>query len=79
MFDSFICSRPYEFSLPEYMVHQEYRPYGDPPNDNHRHRNIMARDQSTVFQREGRSATDKTVRVQENRPSGYGVSTSKFL
>ena len=60
------------------MVHQEYKPHGDAAGEHHT-RNIFSRDQTNVFQREGRNATNKTVKIAETRAPGYGVSFSHFL
>ena len=60
------------------MVHQEYKPQGDAHPD-HKSRNILSRDQTNVFQREGRSATDKTVKIAESRAPGYGVSSFAYV
>ena len=56
------------------MVHEEYKPQGDGECGGHNMRNILSRDASNVFQREGHGATDKTVKIEESRAPGYGVS-----
>ncbi|XP_050418316.2 uncharacterized protein C7orf57 [Patella vulgata] len=75
--------KPWEFLLPEYMVHDSYTPsfadgapvgsYG--PGETGRV--PYACDKVSVFQSEGRDATDKRVRLPEARPPGYGVRNSK--
>lgn len=65
----------YQPLLPDYMVHKEYAPKGDSAYQ--RGRNLLSKDDTTVFQREGYQATDKTMKIQEARPSGYGVRNEK--
>lgn len=75
----------HEFLLPDYMVHQdlgsqrqEEQPSAggdrkDPPR-----RAPFTLDNETVFRREDSNPSDKTVKLPEIRPSGYGVRAEKM-
>lgn len=72
-------SEPYQFMLPDYMV---FQPNGPKKNNRNQNSNSGAtgsfsNDNSTVFQREGGKATDKTQKLPEERPPGYGVRAEK--
>ena len=72
-------NRPYEFLLPEYMVHHEHKgSYVKTEEEYDPKRAPYAFDKTTVFQREGEKATDKKVKVQEDKRSGYGVRSQKM-
>lgn len=75
-YNVFFCFfRHYEPLLPDYMVHKEYAPHGDNHRGSHQQRrNPLTKDNTSVFEREGNSATNKTIRIQEAVPNGYGVS-----
>ena len=75
--------REWQFLHPEYMVHQ---PHGSTTTVNEpgaaREGVPMrgapyATEQQSQFNRDGHSMTDKTVKLPEARPHGYGVRTCK--
>ncbi|XP_005104943.1 uncharacterized protein C7orf57 homolog isoform X2 [Aplysia californica] len=73
--------KEWEFLLPEYMVHKGYKPsFENPATPPSRGRAPFYTEKITEVereQREGRSATDKTVRIPEIRRPGYGVRNEK--
>lgn len=63
--------RSWEFLLPEYMVHKGYKPsFDDPENSPARSGAPYYTEKVSVLEREGRSATDKTVKIPEIRRHG---------
>jgi len=71
-------SEPYQFMLPDYMVFQPNGPKKNrSQNANGGATGCFTSDNSTVFQREGDKATDKTQKLPEERPPGYGVRAEK--
>ncbi|KAL5005978.1 hypothetical protein ScPMuIL_017136 [Solemya velum] len=74
--------RPYDFLLPEYMVHEAHRPsYVEEARHTQADKasTPFANDGTTVYQREGRRATDKTVKLPEICQPGYGIRRGKPL
>ncbi|XP_064646918.1 uncharacterized protein C7orf57-like [Lineus longissimus] len=69
--------RPYVPKLPEYMVHEAYVPSASSPQQDpgkfRPKRLPYAENTESVYERDGRSATDKTMRIPEARKPGYGI------
>ncbi|KAK7112977.1 uncharacterized protein C7orf57 homolog [Littorina saxatilis] len=70
---------PWQFLLPEYMVHQgrgetsvDGTTVGGP-----RRRVPYATEEQSQFTRDGQSMTDKTVKIPETRPPGFGIRSGK--
>jgi len=74
--------REWDFLLPEYMVHKGYQAsFSNPETPPSRGRNApfytADMTDADVEDQQGRSATDKTVRIPEVRKQGYGVRNEK--
>jgi len=74
--------KEWDFLLPEYMVHKGYKPsFEDPENPPSRGSRAPFHTESLKEgereDREGRSATNKTVKIPEIRKPGYGVRNAK--
>ena len=72
-------SREWDFLLPEYMVHKGYQAsFSNPETPPSRGRNApfytADMTDADVEDQQGRSATDKTVRIPEVRKQGYIIS-----
>ncbi|KAL3854470.1 hypothetical protein ACJMK2_013738 [Sinanodonta woodiana] len=71
---------PWKFMLPEYMVHESYKPSEeDQKFEQQRKRAPYAYDQLSAYEREGNGITDKTVKLPEVRRVGYGVRSGRPL
>ncbi|XP_013383678.1 uncharacterized protein C7orf57 homolog [Lingula anatina] len=72
-----VPSQTFEHKLPEYMVHEEYKPEGDHYDyeKNRPKRLPYAFDRLTVYEREGddKRVTNKNVKIPEVKRPGYGV------
>jgi hypothetical protein len=70
---------PYQFMLPAYMVHQSCVPKSQTTSlqETKAETTPYAHDSSTVYEREGSQATNKTMKLPEERPPGYGVRMEK--
>lgn len=72
MTDEKASEQPYQFLLPDYMVHPNERE--ESGDSGYAPRRLpYGHDTTTVYDREGNHATDKTVRLPEVRQPGYGV------
>ncbi|XP_064598450.1 uncharacterized protein C7orf57 homolog [Liolophura sinensis] len=77
--------KPYEFKLPEYMVHRprqqpvDFEAHdGSDPNSRYNKRAPYAFDKLTTYEREGESAADKmSMKIPEAKKYGYGVRQGK--
>ncbi|XP_071103873.1 uncharacterized protein C7orf57 homolog [Haliotis cracherodii] len=72
----------WEFLLPEYMVHDSQKAAGvdfEPESISSlkERRAPYAFDLATAYQREGQALKDKTVKLPEEIPAGYGIRNSK--
>lgn len=68
--------KEWEFLLPEYMVHKVYRPSFEDPSTPTRSAAPFHTEKHSVMD-QGKSATDKTVKIPEVRRPGYGVRNQK--
>lgn len=70
--------REYAFMRPDYMVHEPYKAGQENDYDRPK-RGPLGYDRLSAFERDGHSATDKTVKLPELRKVGYGVRSEKPL
>ncbi|GFR77972.1 hypothetical protein ElyMa_005838200 [Elysia marginata] len=68
--------KEWEFLLPEYMVHKAYRPSFEDPSTPTRSAAPYHTEKHSIMD-QGKSATDKTVKIPEVRRPGYGVRNQK--
>lgn len=70
------------FMLPDYMVHQEWPAQKQQEQTEAVERQAnpapFAYDQKSAFSRESINPTDKTVKLPEIKPAGYGVRNEKY-
>ncbi|CAL1534511.1 unnamed protein product [Lymnaea stagnalis] len=69
--------QPWEFLLPEYMVHKSYKPSFENPSSRPTRSAAPYHTEANSVIQEGRLATDKTVKIPELRRPGYGVRNEK--
>jgi hypothetical protein len=75
----FIHFRPYQFTVPEYMYHEVFNPDAQPDAYERPRRAPFGFDNVSAFERDGKRATDKTVKLPEVIKPGYGVRSGKPL
>ena len=68
----------YQFMVPEYMVHEEWKPEDSDGYDRPR-RAPFAYDLRSAYEREGDSIKDKTIKLPEMKKQGYGIRSNKPL
>ncbi|KAK3083152.1 hypothetical protein FSP39_015185 [Pinctada imbricata] len=67
---------PYQFMVPEYMVHDTFKPDDSGVYERPR-RAPFSFDNKSAYERDGVNPTDKTVRLPEVIKPGYGVRSGK--
>lgn len=75
----FIHFRPYQFTVPEYMYHDVFNPDAQSDVYERPRRAPFGFDNVSVFERDGKGVTDKTVKLPEVIKPGYGVRSGKPL
>lgn len=76
-----LAKRPWEFSLPEYMVHDEYQPEGPCADDElpYRPKRLpYASNTKTIYESEKHNPSDKKVKLPELTRPGYGIRADKL-
>ena len=74
-----IYSCDWQFKLPEYMVHQEYKGnVGKASRQQPNKRGPIGWDKKTAYERENSKPNDKTVKIPEEKRSGHGVRGAKM-
>ncbi|KAK6961246.1 hypothetical protein BgiMline_033939 [Biomphalaria glabrata] len=69
--------KSWQFLLPDYMVHQSYKPSFEEPDSRPTRSAAPFYTEVNCGIEEGRHATDKTVKIQEPRKPGFGVRLEK--
>ncbi|VDI41498.1 Hypothetical predicted protein [Mytilus galloprovincialis] len=67
----------YQYMVPEYMVHEEWKPETDCYE--RPRRQPFSFDRLSAFERDGDRVTDKTVKLPEVKKPGFGVRSAKPL
>ncbi|XP_062600842.1 uncharacterized protein C7orf57 homolog [Saccostrea cucullata] len=70
-------TEPYQFTVPEYMYHEVFNPDAQSDSYERPRRAPYGFDNVSAFERDGKGATDKTVKLPEVIKPGYGVRSSK--
>ncbi|KAH9491780.1 hypothetical protein Btru_030862 [Bulinus truncatus] len=69
--------QPWQFLLPDYMVHKSYQPSFEDPNNRPTRSAAPYYTEANSEIDNGRLATDKTVKIPELRKPGFGVRLEK--